>query len=39
MSYIVEKSPYYYKEWQKINTFKESVRAKELKNMQELQLI
>ena len=35
MSFIVEKSPDYYTEWQKLHIFKESVRCKELQNMQE----
>ena len=39
MSYIVEKSPDYYTEWQKLNTFKDSVKCKELQNMQELKVI
>ena len=39
MSYIVEKEPKYYTEWRKLNTFKDSIKAKELQNMQELQVI
>ena len=39
MSYIVEKEPKYYTEWQKLNTFKDSIKVKELQNIQEIQVI
>lgn len=39
MSFIVEKSPDYYTEWRKLHTFKDSVKCKELKNIQELKVI
>ena len=39
MTYIVELDEHYYTEWRKLNTFKDSLKAKDLQNMQELQVI
>ena len=39
MSLIVEKSPNCYTEWRKLDTFKASIKCKELQNMQDTQVI